>query len=53
MKIKEKDKKLKISMAEVRKSIRFPLPKQTGGRHKDRRDVPRQEMRHRLKKGDW
>jgi hypothetical protein len=43
---------VRISGKEVRASIRLPLPKQTGGRHRDRRDVSRQKQRIALRRGE-
>jgi hypothetical protein len=41
-----------ISRAEIRSSIRIPLPRQTGGRHKDVRRRSRQEQKIALGRGE-
>ena len=39
---------IRISRKEVLASVRIPLPAKTGGRHKDRRDVSRQQQKINL-----
>lgn len=41
-----------ISREEIRKSIRVPLPLQTGGRHKDTRRKTRQEQKIAFRRGE-
>jgi hypothetical protein len=43
---------IRISREEIRKSIRVPLPVQTGGRHKDARRKSRQEQKIALRRGE-
>ncbi len=44
---------IRISREEIRKSIRIPLPAQTGGIHKDTRRKSRQEQKVALHRGEW
>jgi hypothetical protein len=43
------NKPLVIRRRDVMKSIRIPLPKQTGGRHKDVRRISRQNQKITLR----
>lgn len=45
-----KIKPIEISRREVLAGVRIPLPAKTGGRHKDRRRVSRQEQKIEFKK---
>lgn len=47
---KKVEKTLRISMKEIRKGVRIPLPVKTGGRHNDLRKVSRQEQKIALRK---
>lgn len=44
---------ISISRKEIMESVRIPLPTQTGGVHKDRRDISRQNIKTKIKKGEW
>ena len=46
----KKETSMHISMKEVRRGVRLPLPVQTGGRHKDVRRVSRQEQKVALRR---
>ncbi len=48
-----KKAKTVISMREVRKGIRLPLPVQTGGVHKDTKRTSRQNGKISIRRGKW
>ena len=49
----KKPKPITISAREIFDSLRKPLPKQTGGVHKDQRKKSRQEQKVILRRGEW
>lgn len=49
----KKVKPITISAREVFDSLRKPLPKQTGGVHKDQRRQSRQQKKVDLRRGEW
>ena len=44
---------IRISREDIRKSIRVPLPAQTGGVHQDTRRPSRQEQKIALRRNEW
>ena len=44
---------LVITQKDYMKTVRIPLPQQTGGRHRDRRDISRRERKEKDRRGEF